>query len=342
LKEVEVLTASPVSQHWRSGPAVTVTSIAREVCAGMPTAAAAAASRASPFPGRTPNHNNRLGTAAAAAAVRVPSSRRASRRAHLPTTRGDGLPFVSSASAVASTRRGGVLPPPRASTSSSSSTGANGEDDAGADGDPEGQFSEFARDDQGRPIDNKGAPIKPPENEWVQTMEKEWAETDYDERFFDDDWDDVNPASAANVAKKASMPSVPSEFPFKDIHDDEWMETNFTWEGEEADDSGSSSSSAAAAAAAAVAAGGAASSSSSSSSSSEADGWSAPVQDMTPSEEASMLGFDSRLEDADEPEGPPAVLLAGFRAEEIPRIRELLDELGGAAPLCVRPSRCHT
>ena len=30
-----------------------------------------------------------------------------------------------------------------------------------------------------------------------------------------------------------------------------------------------------------------------------------------------------------EPEGPPAVLLAGFRAEEVPRVRELLDELGG-------------
>ena len=30
-----------------------------------------------------------------------------------------------------------------------------------------------------------------------------------------------------------------------------------------------------------------------------------------------------------EPEGPPAVLLAGFRAEETPRVRELVDELGG-------------
>ena len=45
-----------------------------------------------------------------------------------------------------------------------------------------------------------------------------------------------------------------------------------------------------------------------------------------------MLGFDARAGgggEAEEPEGPPAVLLAGFRAEEIPRVRELLDELGG-------------
>jgi hypothetical protein len=44
------------------------------------------------------------------------------------------------------------------------------------------------------------------------------------------------------------------------------------------------------------------------------------------------MGFASGLDAGDgddEPEGPPAVLLAGFRAEEIPRVRELLDELGG-------------
>ena len=44
------------------------------------------------------------------------------------------------------------------------------------------------------------------------------------------------------------------------------------------------------------------------------------------------MGFASGLDAAApeaEPEGPPAVLLAGFRAEEIPRVRELLDELGG-------------
>jgi len=27
--------------------------------------------------------------------------------------------------------------------------------------------------------------------------------------------------------------------------------------------------------------------------------------------------------------GPPALLLAGMRAEELPRVRQLLDELGG-------------
>ena len=54
--------------------------------------------------------------------------------------------------------------------------------------------------------------------------------------------------------------------------------------------------------------------------------WTAPVQDFTPSEEAAQMGFGG---DEDEPLGPPAVLLAGFRAEELPRVRELLDELGG-------------
>ena len=39
-------------------------------------------------------------------------------------------------------------------------------------------------------------------------------------------------------------------------------------------------------------------------------------------------GLDAERPEA-EPEGPPAVLLAGFRAEEVPRVRELLDELGG-------------
>ena len=38
--------------------------------------------------------------------------------------------------------------------------------------------------------------------------------------------------------------------------------------------------------------------------------------------------MDGNQKDA-EPEGPPCVLLAGFKAEELPRVRELLDELGG-------------
>ena len=56
------------------------------------------------------------------------------------------------------------------------------------------------------------------------------------------------------------------------------------------------------------------------------------AHDLTEAQEAAIMGFASGL-DAEqpeaEPEGPPAVLLAGFRVEEVPRVRELLDELGG-------------
>ena len=40
------------------------------------------------------------------------------------------------------------------------------------------------------------------------------------------------------------------------------------------------------------------------------------------------------------PFGPPVLLVAGMRAEEVPRVRELLDELGGHSVklLAVSPS----
>ena len=64
-------------------------------------------------------------------------------------------------------------------------------------------------------------------------------------------------------------------------------------------------------------------------------GWTPPVQDLTQEEEATQMGF--RLgEDEEEPEGPPAVLLAGFGSKSVP-VRELLDELG--RPRCPRSAR---
>ena len=54
--------------------------------------------------------------------------------------------------------------------------------------------------------------------------------------------------------------------------------------------------------------------------------------DLTEAQEAAVMGFSSGLDSNNteaEPEGPPCVLLAGFKAEELPRVRELLDELGG-------------
>lgn len=180
------------------------------------------------------------------------------------------------------------------------------------------------RDEEGRPVNSMGVPIMPPENTWVKEMEEEWKATGYDERFFDDDWDDVNPA---NADKKPKEP----EFPFKDIHDDEWKETGFTWEAEAAEEEYEEVDypSATATSSAPPPLTESASSKSKSKSRSSDGSWTPPMQDLTPSEEAAQMGFDSGLEEDEEPEGPPAVLLAGFRAEEIPRIRELLDELGG-------------
>ena len=231
-----------------------------------------------------------------------------------------------------------MAPPPRVATNSGSDNNNAAEKRDGADDDERDDFLKFERDEEGRPINSQGVPIAPPENTWVKDMEEEWKATGYDERFFDDDWDDINPANANASNAVSSGKKPPPEYPFKDIHDDEWKETGFSWEAEEAEDnqhhddidatahystSSSSSSSSASAAAAAAAA------SQPSQSSQSAREWTAPVQDLTPSEEAAQMGFDPGLVQDEEPEGPPAVLLAGFRAEEIPRIRELLDELGG-------------
>ena len=70
-----------------------------------------------------------------------------------------------------------------------------------------------------------GNQVVAPENNWVRDMEKEWAATGYDDRFFDDDWDDVKPGP---------KPPAKEKFPFKNISDDDWKET-VTWEDEEAD-----------------------------------------------------------------------------------------------------------
>ena len=169
-----------------------------------------------------------------------------------------------------------------------------------------------------------GNVVVSPENNWVREMEREWAATGYDDRFFDDDWDEVKPGP---------KPPPKEKYPFKDIEDEEWRET-VTWE-EEAADGTITESEAAAGRRAARNARADASSSPASSPDPRLDpgpGFTPPVMDLTYDEEAAMLGFDARAGgggEADEPEGPPAVLLAGFRAEEIPRVRELLDELGG-------------
>ena len=172
-----------------------------------------------------------------------------------------------------------------------------------------------------------GNVVVSPENNWVREMEREWAATGYDDRFFDDDWDEVKPGP---------KPPPKEKYPFKDIEDEEWRET-VTWEEEAADGTISESEAAAGRRAARTARADA------SSSRASADprldpgpGFTPPVMDLTYDEEAAMLGFDARGggggdpgDEQEEPEGPPAVLLAGFRAEEIPRVRELLDELGG-------------
>lgn len=169
-----------------------------------------------------------------------------------------------------------------------------------------------------------GNVVVSPENNWVREMEREWAATGYDDRFFDDDWDEVKPGP---------KPPPKEKYPFKDIEDEEWRET-VTWE-EEAADGTITESEAAAGRRAARNARADASSSPASTPDPRLDpgpGFTPPVMDLTYDEEAAMLGFDARAGgggEADEPEGPPAVLLAGFRAEEIPRVRELLDELGG-------------
>ena len=169
-----------------------------------------------------------------------------------------------------------------------------------------------------------GNVVVSPENNWVREMEREWAATGYDDRFFDDDWDEVKPGP---------KPPPKEKYPFKDIEDEEWRET-VTWE-EEAADGTITESEAAAGRRAARNARADASSSPASSPDPRLDpgpGFTPPVMDLTYDEEAAMLGFDARAGgggEAEEPEGPPAVLLAGFRAEEIPRVRELLDELGG-------------
>ena len=206
-----------------------------------------------------------------------------------------------------------------ASSSSSSSSSPEERDDGGV-----GEFREFPRDEQGRVLDMDGNVVVSPENNWVREMEREWAATGYDDRFFDDDWDEVKPGP---------KPPPKEKYPFKDIEDEEWRET-VTWE-EEAADGTITESEAAAGRRAARNARADASSSPASSPDPRLDpgpGFTPPVMDLTYDEEAAMLGFDARAGgggEADEPEGPPAVLLAGFRAEEIPRVRELLDELGG-------------
>ena len=206
-----------------------------------------------------------------------------------------------------------------ASSSSSSSSSPEERDDGGV-----GEFREFPRDEQGRVLDMDGNVVVSPENNWVREMEREWAATGYDDRFFDDDWDEVKPGP---------KPPPKEKYPFKDIEDEEWRET-VTWE-EEAADGTITESEAAAGRRAARNARADASSSPASSPDPRLDpgpGFTPPVMDLTYDEEAAMLGFDARAGgggEAEEPEGPPAVLLAGFRAEEIPRVRELLDELGG-------------
>ena len=173
-----------------------------------------------------------------------------------------------------------------------------------------------------------GNQVVAPENNWVRDMEKEWAATGYDDRFFDDDWDDVKPGP---------KPPAKEKFPFKNISDDDWKET-VTWEDEEADGTISRSDAAKARADRA-----ARTDPSSPSFTPPPDDprvdpgpdFTPPVMDLNYDEEAAMLGFDAKAGDGGaegdeaEPEGPPAVMLAGFRAEEIPRVRELLDELGG-------------
>ena len=346
--------------------------------------------------------------ASPAAAARDP--RRASRR-----------PPTSPAGAFGAPPRARSLV--RAAASSPSSSPGGGGPDASSSADPSSsssagpeQFREFPRDADGNVLDLDGNPVAGPENTWVRDMEREWAATGYDERFFDDDWDEINPA---NDAKSNPPPSEAERFPFRDIEDWEWKET-VTWSEEEAEEEAWRRRAADAAAsgerfqpggvhARRAAPGGPtmpegnadrprgahntsptidastaeelasrrfAELMSDGAEQSTADakkngGFAPPVEDLTQEEEARVLGFSpegqasffdpggvsSRVVDAHyskegsndsndasssssahsenhhhdpfEPEGPPAVLLAGFRAEETPRVRELVDELGG-------------
>ena len=310
----------------------------------------------------------------------------------------------------------------RAAASSPSSPPGGGGPDASSSADPSSssssagpeQFREFPRDADGNVLDLDGNPVAGPENTWVRDMEREWAATGYDERFFDDDWDEINPA---NDAKSNPPPSEAERFPFRDIEDWEWRET-VTWSEEEAEEEAWRRRAADAASGDRFQPGGVharraapggptmpegnadrphgahntsptidastaeefasrrfAELMSDGAEQSTADakkngGFAPPVEDLTQEEEARVLGFSpegqasffdpggvkSRVVDAHyskkgsndsydssssssadsenhhdpfEPEGPPAVLLAGFRAEETPRVRELVDELGG-------------
>ena len=176
-------------------------------------------------------------------------------------------------------------------------------------------------------------------------MEKEWAATGHDERFFDDDWDEINPRTA--IPRRAK--TKPSRCSRSRTSKTAVAET-VTWEDEAADDALYVESGPAAGpgptrappppdldpSPAAVVRG-----KTSASANDDArrvdhrhtdDPGRASFHDLTEAQEAAIMGFASGLDERDgeaEPEGPPAVLLAGFRAEEIPRVRELLDELGG-------------
>ena len=204
-----------------------------------------------------------------------------------------------------------------------------------------GDFREFTRDANGNVIDSDGNVMSPPENGWVAEMEKEWAATGYDDRFFDDDWDEINEAEKPGNNVTAKTEPV---YPFKDIKDSEWKET-VRWEDEAFDDmlgdpiveSGP------------IAGPGPMHSTSppstepspSSTIRSSKYGDDGDIltkktkefeSDLTEAQEAAVMGFSSGLDSNNteaEPEGPPCVLLAGFKAEELPRVRELLDELGG-------------
>jgi len=219
---------------------------------------------------------------------------------------------------------------------------------SGGGADESGDFREFHRDEQGRVIDSDGNPVAPPENGWVAEMEKEWAATGYDDRFFDDDWDEINRSSVGD----APTTPEPPVFPFADIKDSEWRET-VRWEDEdEADDATALFVESGPAAGPGPnffardlsppverrertyqsVTGEDAEDASRINSEAPVTDTTSAAHDLTEAQEAAIMGFASGL-DAEqpeaEPEGPPAVLLAGFRVEEVPRVRELLDELGG-------------
>ena len=219
---------------------------------------------------------------------------------------------------------------------------------SGGGADESGDFREFHRDEQGRVIDSDGNPVAPPENGWVAEMEKEWAATGYDDRFFDDDWDEINRSSTGDAATTPEPPV----FPFADIKDSEWRET-VRWEDEDdADDATALFVESGPAAGPGPnffardlsppverrertyqsVTGEDAEDASRINSEAPVTDTTSAAHDLTEAQEAAIMGFASGL-DAEqpeaEPEGPPAVLLAGFRVEEVPRVRELLDELGG-------------